>query len=140
MQQERERLSKAREEAQGRLKAAQEALAALDQEERAIEAYERVKQGTRGGQRAASAPGQPVTAPAMTLGDHALAPYLPFDEAPVDYGMRNGRLGWTMPEEDARSLLRLIEDRIRSEQTPPADKDRLVRLRTMIKDEVGEQD
>jgi hypothetical protein len=54
--------------------------------------------------------------------------------------MRKGRLGWVMPEEDARSLLQLIEDRIRSEQTPPADKDRLVRLRTMIEDDLGEQD
>ena len=54
--------------------------------------------------------------------------------------MRKGRLGWTMPEEDARSLLRLIEDRIRSEETPPADKDLLVRLRTMIEDDLGEQD
>jgi hypothetical protein len=41
--------------------------------------------------------------------------------------MRKGRLGWTMLEEDARSLLRLIEDRIRSEETPLADKDLLVR-------------
>jgi hypothetical protein len=64
----------------------------------------------------------------MTLGEHGLTPYLPFDEAPEDY-RRKGRLGWTIPEEDARSLLRLIEDRIRSEQTPPADKDLLVRLR-----------
>ena len=76
----------------------------------------------------------------MTLGDHALAPYLPCHEALGDCGMQNGRLSWTMPEEDARSLLQLIEDRIRSEQTPPADKDLLVRLRTMIEDDFGEQD
>jgi hypothetical protein len=63
VQQERERLSKAREEAQGRLKAAQETLAGIDREEKAIEAYERVKQGTRGGQRAASGPGQRQRAP-----------------------------------------------------------------------------
>ena len=53
--------------------------------------------------------------------------------------MGKARLGWTMPEEDARSLLQLIEDRIRSEQTPPADKDLLVRFRTMIEDDPGEQ-
>ena len=62
VQQERERLSKAREEAQGRLKAAQEELAAIDQEEKAIEAYERIKQG-RGAQRAASSPSQRQRAP-----------------------------------------------------------------------------
>jgi hypothetical protein len=59
---------------------------------------------------------------------------------PVYYSVeRKGRLGWTMPEEDARSLLRLIEDRIRSDETPPADKDLLVRLRTTIEDDLGEQ-
>src|SRR3954454_4560972 len=45
MQQERERLTQARQEAQARLKAAQEELAAIDREEQAIGAYERVKQG-----------------------------------------------------------------------------------------------
>src|SRR3954454_2623001 len=69
VQQERERLSNAREEAQGRLRAAREELAAIDQEERAIEAYERVKQGgsqaprTQRGQGASSAPSQRQRAP-----------------------------------------------------------------------------
>ena len=54
--QERERLTKAREEAQERLGAAQEELQAIDREEQAIAAYERAKQGpvtTDGGRKRA---------------------------------------------------------------------------------------
>ena len=66
IEKERRRLARAREEAQERLKAAQEELAAIDCEEKAIEAYERVKQGLpqgRGGQRATSSLGDRKRAP-----------------------------------------------------------------------------
>jgi dsDNA-specific endonuclease/ATPase MutS2 len=57
IQQERERLSEARQEAQERLNAAKEELAAIDREEQAIAAYERVKQGLPQTQRTQRATG-----------------------------------------------------------------------------------
>jgi len=54
--------------------------------------------------------------------------------------MRKARLGWTMPEEDARSLLLLIEERIRSGDTKAWHRDLLIRLREMIEDDLGERD
>src|SRR4051812_49346924 len=45
--------------------------------------------------------------------------------------MRKARRGWTMPEEDARSMLRLIEERIRSSGNRVEHRDALIRLRAM---------
>ena len=53
--------------------------------------------------------------------------------------MRKARLGWTMPEEDARSLLLLIEERIRSGDTEAWHRDLLIRLRDMIEHDLEEQ-
>jgi hypothetical protein len=46
--------------------------------------------------------------------------------------MRKARCGWTMPEEDARSMLRLIEERIRSSSIDVQHRDVLIRLRAII--------
>src|SRR4051812_22698074 len=50
--------------------------------------------------------------------------------------MRTARRGWTMPEEDARSMLRLIEERIRSSDIRVEHRDALIRLRAMIEDDL----
>ena len=52
--------------------------------------------------------------------------------------MRKARRGWVMPEEDARSMLRLIEQRIRSSQIEVQHRDVLIRLRAMIQDDLAE--
>ena len=54
--------------------------------------------------------------------------------------MRNARLGWTMPEEDARPMLSMIEERIRSSDIRVEHRDALIRLRAMIEDDLGERD
>src|SRR4051812_12255453 len=51
--------------------------------------------------------------------------------------MRQARRGWTMPEEDARSMLRMIEDRIRSSDIRVEHWDALIRLRAMIEHDLG---
>jgi hypothetical protein len=43
-----------------------------------------------------------------------------------------------MPEEDARSLVRLIEERIRSSQITVEHRDMLIRLRAMMEDDLAE--
>ncbi len=43
-----------------------------------------------------------------------------------------------MPEEDARSMLRLIEERIRSSGIQVQHRDVLIRLRAMIEDDLAE--
>ncbi len=55
--------------------------------------------------------------------------------------MRKARRGWTMPEEDARSLLGLVEERISSSDIRVEHRDMLIRLRAMIEDDLaaGEQ-
>jgi len=50
--------------------------------------------------------------------------------------MRKARRGWTMPEEDARSMLTMIEERIRSSNIQVEHRDVLIRLREMIEDEL----
>ena len=52
--------------------------------------------------------------------------------------MRKVRRGWVMPEEDARSMLRLIEERIRSSNIRVEHRDVLIRLRAMIEDDLAE--
>ena len=52
--------------------------------------------------------------------------------------MRKARRGWVMPEEDALSMLRLIEERIRSSQIKVEHRDVLIRLRDMIEDDLAE--
>ena len=51
--------------------------------------------------------------------------------------MRN-RKGWIMLEQDARSMLRLIQERITSGNIEVAQRDALIRLRSMIEDDVAE--
>jgi hypothetical protein len=55
--------------------------------------------------------------------------------------MRQARRGWTMPEEDARSMLMMIEERIRSSDIRIEHRDALIRLRAMIENDLaaGEQ-
>ena len=50
--------------------------------------------------------------------------------------MRKARRGWTMPEEDARPMLTMIEERIRSSDIRVEHRDALIRLRTMIEDDL----
>ena len=52
--------------------------------------------------------------------------------------MRKARRGWVMPEEDARSMLRLIEGRIRSSDISVEHRDVLIRLRAVIEDDLAE--
>ena len=51
--------------------------------------------------------------------------------------MRKARRGWTMPEEDARSMVIMIEERIRSSDIRVEHRDALIRLLTMIEDDLG---
>ena len=51
--------------------------------------------------------------------------------------MRNARRGWTIPEDDARSMLTMIEDRIRSSGIRIEHRDALIRLRAMIEDDLA---
>jgi hypothetical protein len=51
--------------------------------------------------------------------------------------MCKARRGWTMPEEDARSMLLMIEERIRSSDIRVEHRDALIRLRAMIEDDLG---
>ena len=54
--------------------------------------------------------------------------------------MRNARLGWTMPEEDARPMLSMIEERIRSSDIRVEHRDALIRLRAMIADDLAAEE
>jgi hypothetical protein len=51
--------------------------------------------------------------------------------------MRKARRGWVMPEPEARSMLRLIEERIRSSQIEVEHRGVLIRLRDMIEDDLA---
>jgi hypothetical protein len=48
--------------------------------------------------------------------------------------MRNR--GWTMPEDEARSFLQQIEDRIRSSEIECHHRDVLIRLRALIEEDL----
>ena len=50
--------------------------------------------------------------------------------------MRKARRRWTMPEADARSMLTMIEERIRSSDIQIEHRDALIRLRAMIEDDL----
>jgi len=50
--------------------------------------------------------------------------------------MRNARRAWTLPEQDARSMLRLIEERIRASDIRVEHRDALIRLRAMVEDDL----
>ena len=54
--------------------------------------------------------------------------------------MRNARRGSTMPEEDARSMLTMIEERIRSSDIRIEHRDALIRLRAMIEDDLAAEE
>ena len=51
--------------------------------------------------------------------------------------MRSARRGWTMSESDARSTLRLIEERLRFAGIGPQHRDMLVRLREHLEDDLA---
>jgi hypothetical protein len=44
---------------------------------------------------------------------------------------------WSMPEEDARTLLAQIEEKVRSSEIQVADKDALIRLRSLLEQDLG---
>ena len=50
--------------------------------------------------------------------------------------MRSARCGWTMPEKEARSMLRLLEERIGSSDIRVEHRDVLIRLRVVIEDDL----
>lgn len=50
--------------------------------------------------------------------------------------MRTKR-AWSMPDDEARSLLRLIEERIRSSEIEVQRRDALIRLRQVIEEELA---
>jgi hypothetical protein len=50
--------------------------------------------------------------------------------------MRKVSGGWTMPDEDARSMLRQIEERIRASNIEVRHRDALIRLRSIIEDDL----
>ena len=47
------------------------------------------------------------------------------------------RRGWVMPDEDARSMLRQIEARIRSSDIEVQHRDVLIRLRSLIEEDLA---
>ena len=51
--------------------------------------------------------------------------------------MPKARRGWTMPDEDARSMLTMIEERIRASDIRVEHRDALIRLRAMIEDDLA---
>ena len=51
--------------------------------------------------------------------------------------MRKRRRGWIMPADDARSVLPVIEERIRSSETELRHRDALIRLREMIEEDLS---
>ena len=50
--------------------------------------------------------------------------------------MRKVRGAWTMPEEDARTMLRQIEERIKTSSIGIRHRDALIRLRAIIEDDL----
>ena len=47
------------------------------------------------------------------------------------------RRPWSMPEEDARTLLAQIEEKVRSSEIQVADKDTLIGLRSLLEQDLG---
>ena len=74
--------------------------------------------------------------PPFGLEVHASTAYLVARKAGVLLQMRNARRGWIMPEDEARTLLRLIEDRVRASDIEVRHRDALIRLRAMIEDDL----
>jgi hypothetical protein len=62
-------------------------------------------------------------------------PICPDKNAPWGKSMRKIR-GWIMPNDDARSLLQTIEERIRSSEIDVQHRDVLIRLRSMIEEDL----
>jgi hypothetical protein len=52
--------------------------------------------------------------------------------------MRSQRRGWTMPEEDMRSLLRLIDEKVRSSEIEVRHRDALIRLRSILESDLAD--
>ena len=50
--------------------------------------------------------------------------------------MRQARRRWTMPDEDARSMLKMIGERIRASDIQVEHRDALIRLRATIEDDL----
>ena len=50
--------------------------------------------------------------------------------------MRTKR-AWSMPEDEARPFLRMLEERIRSSEIEVRHRDALIRLRAIIEEELG---
>src|SRR4051794_8314504 len=61
----------------------------------------------------------------------------PHNRRTKGWWMRKARRGWTMYEEDARSMLTMIEERIRSSDIQIEHRDALIRLRAMIDDDLA---
>ena len=49
------------------------------------------------------------------------------------------RRPWIMPEEEVRTLLGRIEEMIRSSQIQMLDRDRLIRFRTLLEEDLGQE-
>src|SRR4051794_27490396 len=82
---------------------------------------------------AVQAVGHPVL-PSLSVGS---PPSISRANEPRGWWMRKARRGWTMPEEDARSMLTMIEERIRSSDILLEHRHTLIRLRAMIEDDLG---
>src|SRR4051794_2163063 len=54
--------------------------------------------------------------------------------------MRKARRGWTMPEADARSMLTMIEERIRPADIRFEHRYALIRVRVMVEDDLAALD
>ena len=52
--------------------------------------------------------------------------------------MRSQRRGWTMPEEDMRSLLRLIDEKVCSSEIEVRHRDALIRLRSILESDLAD--
>jgi hypothetical protein len=50
--------------------------------------------------------------------------------------MRGKHRGWSMPQEDAQRMLRLIEERIAAPDIEARHKDALIRLRQLLEEEI----
>jgi hypothetical protein len=53
--------------------------------------------------------------------------------------MRAQRRGWTMPREDIPSMLQMIEAKIASSEIEVQHRSALIRLRTLLEDDLQEQ-
>jgi hypothetical protein len=73
----------------------------------------------------------------------AASAHVRLDEHPFNSHLRHGgelmrkRRAWVMPDEDARSLLQQIEERIRASDIEVKHRDVLIRLRSLIEEDLG---